>query len=62
MKIWEVLEGFAKGSYIEGQSFVNEIGQEITYDGETIKGPHNVDLNSVWTFVDYKSRWEEIAS
>lgn len=62
MRIWEIIEGFAIGSYIEGDVFVNELGQEIYYDGEAIKGLDNLDPNSKWSYVPYKSRWEEIAS
>ena len=59
MRIWDIIHGFAYGSYIEGDVFVNELGQEIHFDGEAIKGLDNLNPNSKWSYVPYKSRWEE---
>lgn len=60
MKIWEIIEGFATGRYIEGDTFINEIGQEIYFDGESIKGLDNLNPISKWTYVPYRSRWEAV--
>lgn len=58
MKVWEIIKGFAEGSFIEGDTFCNKFGQEIHYDGESIKGLDNLDPAATWTYVPYKSRWE----
>ena len=59
-KVWEIIRGFDLGSYIEGDVFINELGQEIHFDGESIKGLDNIDPSSKWTYVPYKSRWEAV--
>lgn len=52
MKIWEIIEACAKGGYIEGDAFVNELGQELYFDGETIQGLGSIDINSTWNYVE----------
>lgn len=60
IRIWDIIHGFANGSYIEGDVFVNELGQEIHFDGEEIKGLENLNPRSKWSYVPYKSRWEAV--
>ncbi|WPK12281.1 hypothetical protein R6U77_00920 [Lysinibacillus louembei] len=54
MKLWEIIEACAHGAYIAGDTFVNEMKQEIYFDGYHIKGMDKVDLNATWAFVEPK--------
>ncbi|GLC88233.1 hypothetical protein LYSBPC_13600 [Lysinibacillus piscis] len=48
MKIWEIIKDCANGSYIEGDAFINELGQEIYFDGHSIKGLEDLNPKSTW--------------
>lgn len=52
MNIWEIFEACAKGGYIAGDTFVNELGQEIYFDGTSIKGLTEINVNDEWNYVD----------
>lgn len=54
MPIWELIENCVTGSYIAGATFVNELQQEIYFDGHSIKGLDQVSLQSTWAFVEPK--------
>lgn len=49
--LWQVVRGFERGSYIEGDVFINELGQEISFDGQRIIGIDKVDVNTSWRYV-----------
>lgn len=49
--LWQVVRGFEKGSYIEGDVFINELGQEISFDGQRIIGIDKVYVNTSWRYV-----------
>lgn len=54
MKVWEIIEACAKGAYIAGDTFINELGQEIYFDGFHIKGLEQVNLQATWVYVEPK--------
>lgn len=55
MKIWEIFKWCAEGAYIAGATFKNELGQEIYFDGESIKGLTEIVVGSTWSYVDTKA-------
>lgn len=54
MKVWEIIEACAKGAYIAGDTFVDEMGQEIYFDGFHIKGLEHVNLQATWVYIEPK--------
>lgn len=54
MPLWKLIKDCANGGYIAGATFVNELQQEIYFDGHSIKGMDKVDLQSTWAFVEPK--------
>lgn len=50
--LWQVVRGFERGSYIEGDVFINELGQEISFDGQKIIGIDQVTVNTTWNYVE----------
>ena len=55
MKTWELIQSITNGAYIGGETFVNELGQELYYDGKQLIGIEKVELNSIWQYVDIKT-------
>lgn len=43
------------GAYIGGERFVNQLGQEVYFDGKRLVGIENAELNSTWEYVDIKT-------
>jgi len=55
MPIWEIFEGCAKGAWLPGATFRNDLGQEIWFDGQSFKGLKEVGLTATWSYVDTKA-------
>jgi len=55
MQIWEIFKFCAEGGYIAGATFKNELGQEIYFDGVSIKGLTEIGLGAMWSYVDTKA-------
>lgn len=55
MPTWELIEACVKGGYIRGDSFINEFGQEVYFDGKQLIGIEKVELDSTWQHVDVKT-------
>ena len=55
MQIWEIFKWCAEGGYIAGATFKNELGQEVYFDGESIKGLTEIGLGGTWSYVDTKA-------
>lgn len=55
MKTWELIKWCASGAYIGGETFINEYGQELYFDGKQLIGIEKVELNSTWEYVDQKT-------
>lgn len=54
IKLSELIQWINDGAYIGGEVFVNELGQELYYDGQSLVGIEKVPLNSQFTYVGTK--------
>ena len=52
MKIWQILEWCATGAYVGGEVFKNQLGQEIYFDGQMIKGLKDINPLDEWKYVE----------
>ena len=52
MTFGELVGYIEAGEYIAGDTFINELGQEIHFDGTSIKGLTEINMHSNWRYVD----------
>ena len=57
MPTWKLIQSIQKGGYIGGETFVNQYGQELYFDGTNLIGIDKIDLTKQheWNYVGVKS-------
>lgn len=44
MYTWELVEACAKGGYVGGEVFMNQVGQTLYFDGQKLFGIEKIDI------------------
>lgn len=52
MKTWELIKICGDGGYIEGDQFANQTGEQVLFDGHTIKGIDEINPHDEWMYVE----------
>lgn len=57
MPTWELIQSVTNGAYIGGETFVNQSGEELYFDGTYLIGIDKIDLTKQheWNYVGVKS-------
>lgn len=50
MQTWQILKGIAEGAYIEGDSFINQIGEKVVFNGLVLIGSDNINPFDTWEY------------
>ena len=50
MKIWEIIKICMDGGYIAGDSFINQLGEVIYFNGQLIKGLEDINPHDEWEY------------
>ena len=50
MTIWKLLKDLAEGAYIKGDTFVNEAGERIVFNGHALVGVDEINPHDTWEF------------
>lgn len=50
IKLNEIIEGCNNGAYIAGDAFINDLGQELYFDGQRLVGIEKVPLDSTFKY------------
>ena len=50
MKTWELLKGIAEGAYIAGDTFVNQLGEVVLFNGHVLIGSGEINPLDTWEF------------
>ena len=50
MPTWELFKAVAEGAYIKGDTFVNEAGERIVFNGHVLVGSDEINPHDTWEF------------
>lgn len=48
MKTWELMKWAAEGAYIAGDTFINELGEQLVFNGHVLIGSCEINPLDKW--------------
>ena len=50
MQTWELIKGIAEGAYIAGDTFINQLGEKLVFNGHVLIGSSEINPLDTWEF------------